>query len=79
MTTKLQERQTIDSTVADVRSQYIPESREYMPQTKRYKPAEKDISQDYVKSMKAKFLDWYFGLPKKGDPRRKEYLAIFSN
>jgi hypothetical protein len=28
------------------------------------------------KDAKIRILDWYFGLPRKGDPRRQEYLAL---
>ena len=75
----LQDRQTIDDNVSDANSQYIPKSGEYLLQTKTYKTTGRNNSQDYIKSLKVKFLDWHHGLPKKGDPRRKEYLAVLSN
>ena len=73
---------SIDETVSKVSSQYAANiDCSYMPENRTYNAQDqkKAEPEDYMKSMKIKFLDLYFGLPKEGDPRREEYLKLLYN
>jgi hypothetical protein len=79
-TQAMQNRRTIDNAVSDASRNYVPGSRYHQPQdTARTKYVDVAGYHNHFRTLRIKFLDSYMGIPQKGDPRRKEYLAILSN
>ncbi|MBW2965533.1 hypothetical protein KY342_00345 [Candidatus Woesearchaeota archaeon] len=66
---------SIDETISRVsRQDTAASNQDYMPKNRNYQKS------CYMREMQIKFLDKYFGLPGKGDPRRKQYIeAILYN
>ena len=69
---------SIDETVSRTSAQYTAAPNpDYIPKNRVYQNNSKS---NYIREMQIKFLDKYFGLPGKGDPRRKQYIeAILYN
>jgi len=69
---------SIDETVHRASPQYIASPNpDYIPKDRISKNTSKS---NYMREIQIKFLDKYFGLPGKGDPRRKQYIeAILYN